>query len=165
MIVPYRPEESQEFYDEYYNNQGGYGISVYQGRSVMPPTSVMSGYGIGSVFSGLLRAAVPILKRTALNAGKRLFKSGLGVAGDVMRGQNAKQSATKRLKTVGSNVLTDLADSIKTPSRAGINDHNQRVAAMLDFAQRTKKGKAQKRKRGIWGRKPAKAKRRKTIFN
>ena len=37
----------------------------------------MKGNGIGSIFSGLMRSALPMLKRGAMSAGKKLLSGGL----------------------------------------------------------------------------------------
>ena len=53
MRVRYTP--NAKLYDEYYNNQSGFGLPVYVGG--------MRGKGIGSFLSGLFRAAVSLLKK------------------------------------------------------------------------------------------------------
>ena len=88
MRVRYTP--NAKLYDEYYNNQSGFGLPVYVGG--------MRGKGIGSVLSGLFRAAVPLLKK----GGKALLKegltSGMQVANDVLAGQNIKTAVKKRVQ-------------------------------------------------------------------
>ena len=48
------------------------------------------GHGLGSVFKGLFRTAIPLLKGPVLRAGARL-------AGDVLRGKNMKQALKNRV--------------------------------------------------------------------
>ena len=95
MLVSYIPEESADFYEDYNASQVGHGISipVYTGKAVM------SGNGIGSIFSGLMRSAMPMLKRGAMAAGKKLLSMGVGVLSDVASGQNFSQSAKSRFKS------------------------------------------------------------------
>ena len=47
-------------------------------------------HGLGSLFGGLIRSAMPLIKRGALALGKGALKTGLGVAGDVLSGQSIK---------------------------------------------------------------------------
>ena len=65
----------------------------------------MKGNGIGSIFSGLMRSALPMLKRGAMSAGKKLLSGGAGVLSDVMSGQNLAQSAKSRFKAAGRDTL------------------------------------------------------------
>ena len=48
------------------------------------------GHGLGSVFKGLWRTAIPLLKGPVMRAGARL-------AGDVLRGKNMKQALKNRV--------------------------------------------------------------------
>jgi hypothetical protein len=108
MLVPYSPEDSLQFYEDYYVTQDGYGMSIpiFKGRIVMP------GNGIGSLFSGLFRSAIPLLKRGALSAGKKLLTGGVDVLSDIAGGKSLKQSAKSRLKTAGGELLADVRDTI-----------------------------------------------------
>ena len=45
--------------EEYYSNQVGNGLPVFSG------SRVQKGHGIGSLLSGLVRSAVPLIKRSA----------------------------------------------------------------------------------------------------
>jgi hypothetical protein len=99
-IVPYIPEDSASFYADYYNAQRGNGLSVpvFRGKSVMP------GNGIGSIFSGLFRSAMPLLKTGA----KKLLSTGADVLSDVVSGENLKQSAKSRFKNTGKELMSDV---------------------------------------------------------
>lgn len=108
MLVPYHPEDSSSFYESYYSDQVGYGLSmpVYQGRTIM------TGNGIGSVFSGLFRSALPMIKRGAKSIGKSLLSTGAGVLGDVMDGKSIKQAASSRFRDTGRGILGDLMGTL-----------------------------------------------------
>lgn len=74
-------------YEDYYVRQVGDGLPVFVGARVQ------RGHGLGSLFGGLIRSAMPLIKRGALALGKGALKTGLGVAGDVLSGQSIKESA------------------------------------------------------------------------
>ena len=73
-------------YEDYYVRQVGGGLPVFVGARVQ------RGHGLGSLFGGLIRSAMPLIKRGALALGKGALKTGLGVAGDVLSGQSIKSS-------------------------------------------------------------------------
>lgn len=109
MLHPYRPEESVDFYSKYYTAQAGNGLSVYEGKSLMPANAV--GYGFGSILSGLFKSALPVLKRTAISAGKNLVKAGVSAADDVLSGKNTKESIKQTFKSAGRNILNESLNS------------------------------------------------------
>ena len=63
------------------------------------------GYGIGSVLSGMLRAAVPFLRRGAQALGKQALRTGLDVGRDVLSGRKLKDSARQRTLQTVRNVV------------------------------------------------------------
>ena len=56
------------------------------------------GYGLGSIFKGLFRWAVPCLKQGAKALGKKALKTGVNVVQDVLEGENVQAAVTKRGK-------------------------------------------------------------------
>jgi hypothetical protein len=72
---------------------------------------VQRGHGLGSFFGGLIRSAMPLIKRGALALGKGALKTGLGVAGDVLSGQSIKSSAKRRLKETGKDMVSKMLGS------------------------------------------------------
>lgn len=108
-IVPYFPDESGEMYEDYYANQVGEGMSVYRGKPIM------TGNGIGSLFSGLARGVLPMLKNGAKTIGKKLLTTGASVLGDVIKGENFKSSAAKRFREAGGDLLGDVEDELREP--------------------------------------------------
>ena len=79
---------SSNIYDAYYAQQtGSGGIPVFVG------TPYQRGHGLGNILAPLMRLATPLLK----SQGKRLLKTGLKVAGDMLKGRRSlKQSLKKR---------------------------------------------------------------------
>ena len=82
------------------------------------------GYGLGGIFGSLFRKVVPILKRTAMSAGKTLLKSGADALGDVISGEKGIMSAIKDrgkegLKQVGSDVKNVVVKSIRGKEQGG----------------------------------------------
>lgn len=86
-----------EYYKNYYLNQaqqkGGH-LNVFHGARNQ------KGYGLGSIFRGLYRWAIPHIKSGAKTIGQRALKEGVGVAQDVLDGQNITDSVVNRGKKV-----------------------------------------------------------------
>lgn len=78
-------------YEDYYLQQSGTGLPVFQG------SRGQRGHGLGSMLSGLFRSAVPMLKRGLATFGKHALKTGLEIAGDVVEGKSFKDSARDRI--------------------------------------------------------------------
>lgn len=139
----YSPESSHEFYRDYYNEQVGSGLQVYGGRKIMP----QAGAGIGSIFSGLLRAVAPVAKNIGKNLGKRALATGARIAGDVIGGQNFKSAVGRRVRDTGKDLLSDM-------SWASMPDVNKRRAVVTASRKRKRTaGSARsgnKRKRNIF---------------
>ncbi len=105
MGVPYRESDSSAYYVDYFRNQRG-GMPVFSGRTVM------GGSGIGSVLSGLLRSATPLLKKGAVALGKRALTTGTRAASDVLRGANVKESLKRRSKQTVNDLFGDVAHAL-----------------------------------------------------
>ena len=56
------------------------------------------GYGLGSIFRGLFRWAVPLLQQGAKMLGRKALQTGVSVAQDVLAGENVKTATKKRAK-------------------------------------------------------------------
>jgi len=82
-------------YIAYYRNQGGSGLTGFEGVR----------YQRGSGFFSRLasRTLLPLLKFL----GKRVLSGGVNLASDVLAGQNFKDSVKQRLRETGKNVATD----------------------------------------------------------
>ena len=98
-----------------YIQYGRGGIPVFRG------SRMQRGYGIGSVLSGMFRAAVPFLRRGAQTLGKEALRTGITIGQDVLSGRKLKQSARQRtVEAVGKmtrNTPVARPKPRKTPGR------------------------------------------------
>ena len=78
-------------YNDYYARQAGGALPYFAGAQYQ------RGHGLGSLFSGLLPSAMPLIKRGAVALGKGALKTGVRIAGDVLSGQNIKTAAKRRV--------------------------------------------------------------------
>ena len=86
-------------YNDYYARQAGGALPYFAGAQYQ------RGHGLGSLFSGLLRSAMPLIKRGAVALGRGALKTGVRIAADVLSGQNIKTAAKRRVTDA---VLTGL---------------------------------------------------------
>ena len=70
----------QKQYINYYTEQAGHGLPGFQG------SRFQRGYGLGSLFKGLIRMASPLLKKGAIALGKTALKTGLSALEGDKRG-------------------------------------------------------------------------------
>ena len=84
-------DASRSMYEDYYMQQSGSGLPVFQG------SRGQRGHGLGSMLSGLFRSAVPMIKRGLATFGKHALKTGLEIAGDVADGKSFRDSARERI--------------------------------------------------------------------
>ena len=96
-------------YNDYYARQAGGSLPYFAGAQYQ------RGHGLGSLFGGLLRSAMPLLKRGAMALGKGALKTGVRIAGDVLSGQNIKTAAKRRV-TVLSGLRPPPGKRIKHPT-------------------------------------------------
>ena len=155
MLVPYTSQDSSAFYSDYYRKQIGHGISVFKGKDTM------NGHGLGSLFSGLLKRAAPMLKRGAATVGKRLLSTGMGVLKDAIGGENVGVAAKRRFASAGGELLSDVTgqfmgesdgDEVIPPRK---RSRQQTATTSADRRVQTPKGRQQsgvkrvgKKKRG-----------------
>ena len=93
-------------YHDYYIHQAGKGYPVFAGRRYQ------RGHGLGSIFGGLFKAAMPLLKKGAKTLEREALKTGLNIAGDVVQGRHIIQAAKSRLKSTGENLLQKAMDTV-----------------------------------------------------
>ena len=82
---------NNKLYEEYYLNQAkqtGGNLLAFRG------SRFQQGYGLGSIFKGLFRWAMPHLQQGA----KRALQTGAQVAQDVLNGDDVKTAVSKRTK-------------------------------------------------------------------
>ena len=78
-------------YNDYYARQSGGALPYFAGAQYQ------RGHGLGSLFGGLLRSAMPLIKRGAVALGRGALKTGVRIAGDVLSGQNIRKVAKRRV--------------------------------------------------------------------
>ena len=127
-LVPFDINETSGFYDRYYKSQDGDGLAVFKGRRVM------DGDGLGSFLGGVFRAVAPTLKTLAGSAVRNIGTQALNVAGDVLNGEDAGQSAVRRLRAAGGGVLSDAVASLSR----GQNRKRSRVAGKRKPSKRAR---------------------------
>ena len=84
-------DANKDLYEQYYSDQCGSGMPVYQGFRMQ------RGHGLGSVLSGLFRNVWPLIRNGLKSLGIHTFKTGVDVANDVVAGSSFKVSARKRV--------------------------------------------------------------------
>lgn len=95
-------------YDDYYTNQMGHGMPVFTGARLQ------RGHGLGNVLSSVLRMAMPLVKSGAKTLARQGLKTGLKVAGDVMRGRKPRQAVRQQAKRAGQQLLSTGLQRIMT---------------------------------------------------
>ena len=124
-------------YINYYTAQVGSGISGFQG------VRYQRGHGFfGRLFSGI----GSFVKDLAPGLFKRALPSAIGLAQDVISGENVGQSAKKRLIEAGRNVADETLDKIKSKVQGGTGIPRKRRKFTKKFIK-IRKIKANKRKR------------------
>jgi hypothetical protein len=150
-------ESSRHLYEQYYDNQAGSGISVFQG------SYGQRGHGIGSTLAGLFRSALPMVKRGLAAFGKQALNTGLNIASDMADGKSFSDSAglrarqgIKRLATEGIDYLNNGGQSEQTGSgykrrrqtRAKRKRFSQNIAPRRRTTRKRKGSSKRKTKRG-----------------
>ena len=86
---------NHKFYEQYYVDQAkqkGGNLPAFHGARFQ------RGYGLGSIFKGLFRWAIPHLQQGAKVIGKKALQTGVNVAQDVLGGDNIKTAISKQAK-------------------------------------------------------------------
>ena len=86
---------NHKLYEQYYLDQAkrkGGNLPPFHGARFQ------RGYGLGSIFKGLFRWAMPHLQQGAKVLGKKAVQTGVDVAQDVLAGENVKAVLTKQGK-------------------------------------------------------------------
>lgn len=126
--------------DSYYKDQAGSGLGGYSGARYQ------KGHGwFGRIVSGGL---VPILRRVLPYLGKRALETGVGLANDVMEGENFKSSARKRFKAAGKRLEGDALARVRQMTGGGVRRRKKaRKTKISHKKNKRSKAKAPKRKR------------------
>lgn len=109
--------------ENYYKEQAGSGLGGYSG------VRYQKGHGwFGRIISG---GIVPILRRVLPYLGKRALETGVGVATDIMDGENFKSSAKKRFKSIGKRVEEDTISKVKQMTGGGYRKKRRKKASRI----------------------------------
>lgn len=100
MKQRYCCDAQKSLFTDYYVNQAGGNIPVFQG------SRGQRGHGFGSVLSGLFRSAMPMLKRI----GKQALTTGAYIAKDMLSGKKFGDSARARVSQGINSFLPDEND-------------------------------------------------------
>lgn len=71
------------------------------------------GFGLGSIFSSIFRAATPLVKSGMKYLGREAIKTGLNTVDDIIEGKNAKQALRDRIHLSKENMQKDAKKYIK----------------------------------------------------
>lgn len=107
-------EGDKRAFENYYLNQCGNGLPVFQN------TRMQRGSGIGSIFAGLFRSVMPLLKRIAPVIGRRALLTGANIAGDVAAGQSFEEAAKSRITSGVQEGIKDFFPDPPAQSGSGI---------------------------------------------
>ena len=86
---------NHKLYEQYYVDQAkqkGGNLPAFHGARFQ------RGYGLGSIFKGLFRLAMPHLQQGAKMIGRKALQTGVNVAQDVLDGDNIKKAISKQAK-------------------------------------------------------------------
>jgi len=118
-------DASRSMYEDYYMQQSGSGLPVFQG------SRGQRGHGLGSMLSGLFRSAVPMLKRGLATFGKHALKTGLEIAGDVSEGKSFRDSARDRIVPTILPGIKRFAEEELFNNQSGSGKRRKRVRRLI----------------------------------
>jgi len=75
------------------------------------------GFSLGSLFKGLARVALPVLKRAGKSVAKQALQTGMEVADDVIEGKNLGESVKEHGKTALKTQMKKGRKAITQPKR------------------------------------------------
>ena len=96
-MKPFNSIEAESLYKSYDAEPT---IPIYAG------SRYQKGHGIRNIFSGLLKAALPLVKKGALSLGKTALKTGVNIAQDSLSGKDLKSTLKDNLRLAGKDILS-----------------------------------------------------------
>src|SRR5688572_27996767 len=127
MKQRYCYDAQKSLFEDYYVNQAGGSLPVFQGSRRQRK------HGFGSVLSGLFSSAVSMLKRI----GKQALTTGAHIASDMLGGKNFNDSSRTRVRQ-GINSFLPPDDSVSEQTGSG---RRRRVVKRKRIAKHRKSGK------------------------
>lgn len=140
-------------YVAYYQNQAGNGLPGYAGGGVM------YGAGLGGLFRGLFRMAIPLLRRGFNIAKPHLKSAAKNIISDVVSHTMSQSFNNNNNSQEGSGLMVMARKRVSRPPGARRSGQTQKKRK-----RHLKKTSVVKRKRKESGKCPASKRRRKTIF-
>lgn len=147
MLKPYDHTGSKKLYSNDYAQYGGGGEYSNFQVPVFAGATTQRGYGLGSMLSGLLKSAMPLVKRGAIAFGKTAARTGLNVLDDVIQGQNIKTAARQRIKGAGRELVQKVITRATHPYSPPKVNKRKRKASKSTTPQRRKKRKVGQNRR------------------
>ena len=127
---------NHKLYEEYYLNQAkqkGGNLPAFHGARFQ------QGYGLGFIFKGLFRWAMPHLQQSAKVLGKKALQTGAQVAQDVLEGNNVITALAKRSKEAIGGLVSQAGRGRKATKRKvqfrDLPPFKKRKAVVLDQDQ------------------------------
>lgn len=142
-IPTYCCEERKSMIENYYKQQVGNGLPAFVGRKYQ------RGHGIGNMLSGLMKSAIPLLKKSGKSVGKHLLSAGMNIATDVLSGKNIKESSKKRLKAGGRNAIRELKSQHGSTSRHRLKNAASPGIRQLKTVRKKGRTLSKSNKRGL----------------
>ena len=130
-------DAQKSLFTDYYVNQAGGSLPVFQG------SRGQRGHGFGSVLSGLFRSAMPMLKRI----GKQALTTGAYIASDMLGGKKFDESARSRVRQGINSFLPPDED---VSEQTGSGRRRRTVKRKRTTKRTTKRRKLSKRSRDIF---------------
>ena len=132
---------NHKLYEQYYLDQakqkGGH-LPAFHG------VQSQRGYGLGGIFKGLFRWAMPYIRQGAKMLGKKALKTGVNVAQDVIEGKDIKATVSKRVEQA----LGDITSQNSPQEQSGGGRKAIKRKSQLHSFARSKRRKITPRRQG-----------------
>jgi hypothetical protein len=125
----YNSDDDKRAFENYYCCQSGDGMPVFAGARYQ------RGHGIGSLFSGLFRSIMPLIKKAAPIIGRKALEAGANIIGDVGSGRSFKDSAKQHASNAFSESIKSLFPQFDGQTGSGQRRKRKRIVS----TKRTKK--------------------------
>lgn len=120
-IIPLNNESVDSEYKQYYDQTGGM-VPIFAGAQYQ------KGHGLGNIFSGLLKSALPILKKGAITLGETALSTGLNIAKDKFNGKSLKQAFKDNAKLSGQDILQRAVKHVTAKKQTKPNKKRKRTS-------------------------------------
>lgn len=95
------PLDSDLTRQSYYDQTGNGSIPIYSGEKYQ------AGYGLGSIFGSILKAALPVVKQGVKSLGKTALQTGVNIAKDKLSGKSFQDSLSDNFGMAKREVLSN----------------------------------------------------------